>query len=102
MIIDLFKSNIYVKVYKNKFIVRNIDKNIEVVLSAIEPFTTTRLLVGEFNGAEALLKEALKKLYKDNFLSPSPIIVIQPMEMIEGGLSSVEDRILTEIGRAHV
>jgi len=97
MLRDLFKSNVYVKVYKNKFTVKNVAKNNEVVLSAVKPFTTTRLLVGEFNNAEVLLKEALKKLYTDNWLAPSPIVVIQPMDMIEGGLSPVEDRILREL-----
>ena len=97
MLSNLFKSNVYVKVYKNKFTVKNVDKNNEVVLSAANPFTTKRLLVGEFNNAEVLLKEALKKLYIDNWLAPSPIIVIQPMEMIEGGLSPVEERVLKEL-----
>ena len=97
MLRDLFKSSVYVKVYKNKFTVKNVASNNEVVLSAVYPFTTTRLLVGEFNNAEVLLKEALKKLYADNWLSPSPIVVIQPMDMIEDGLSPVEDRILREL-----
>ena len=94
---ELFISNVYVKIYKNKFTVKNVDKNIEVVISAIDPFTTTRLLVGEFNNAEKLLKETLKKLFTGQWYAASPIIVIQPMEMIEGGLSPVEERVLREL-----
>lgn len=97
MLKKLFISNVYVKIYKNNFTVKNVDKNIEVVISAIDPFTTTRLLVGEFNNAEKLLKETLKKLFKDQWYAASPIIVIQPMEMIEGGLSPVEERVLREL-----
>lgn len=97
MLRDLFKSNVYVKVYRNKLVVKSLKNNNEIVTSATEPFTTTRLLVGDFNNAEKLLKVVLKKLYKDNWLAPSPIILIQPMEMFEGGLSAVEDRVLREL-----
>lgn len=97
MLKELFISNVYVKIYKNNFTVKNVDKNIEVVISAIHPFTTTRLLVGEFNNAEKLLKETLKKMFKGQWYAASPIIVIQPMEMIEGGLSPVEERVLREL-----
>ena len=97
MLKELFISNVYVKIYKNKFTVKNVDKNIGVVINAIEPFTTTRLLVGEFNNAEKLLKETLKKLFTGQWYAASPIIVIQPMEMIEGGLSPVEERVLREL-----
>ena len=97
MLRDLLKSNVYVKIYKNKFVVKNIEKNIEVVVIAANPFTSTRLLVGDFNNAEKLLKEILKKLYAGHWLAPSPCIVMHPMEMVEGGLSSVEERVLMEL-----
>ena len=97
MLRDLFTTSIYVKVYKNKLIVKNLDENKEVALTAVNPFTTERLLIGEFANAEQLLKEALKNVTKGRLLAPSPIIIIQPMVMFEGGLAPVEERVLNEV-----
>ena len=54
-------------------------------------------MIGEFINAEGLLKEALKKTIGGKWLTPTPTIVIQPMAMFEGGLSSVEERVLKEL-----
>lgn len=97
MLRNIFKSNVYVKVYKNKFVVKDVDNNYEIVRSAFDHFTTTRLLVGHFNNAETLLKEMLKNLHKEKWFTPSPVILVQPMEMIEKGLSPVENRVLKEL-----
>ena len=94
-ILNLFSSTIYVKVYKNKISAKNIETNTEITSDAIEPFTTTRLLVGDFINAENLLRNTLQKAGKNKF--SSPVVVIQPMEMMEGGLSEVETRVLREL-----
>lgn len=97
MLTKLFFNPYYVKIYKNKFVVKNIIENNEITLTTTHPFSTARLLVGEFNEAEKLLTRALKQLSKDTWFSPSPVVVIQPMEMLEGGLSSIELRAITEL-----
>ena len=58
MLTKLFFNPYYVKIYKNKFIVKNIIENNEITLTATQPFSTARLLVGEFNEAEKLLTKA--------------------------------------------
>jgi len=55
------------------------------------------LLVGDFTTAESLLKRALKEVSTRGFLSAAPYVLIQPLEMIEGGLSEVEERVLREL-----
>ena len=91
------KSNVtYVKVKRNKFIIRNIGTDKEAELSAIPAFTTKRLLVGEFSVAEQLLKSGINKVHT-GILIASPIIVIHPLEMVEGGLSQIEDQALREL-----
>ena len=97
MLTKLFFNPYYVKIYKNKFIVKNIIENNEITLTATQPFSTARLLVGEFNEAEKLLTKGIKQLSKHTWFSPSPVIVIQPMEMAEGGLSGVESRAIREL-----
>jgi hypothetical protein len=92
----LLSGSIYARIYANRIRVRNLENGIEVDLRSEAPFTTKRLLVGEFSKAERLLKNGLRKVHKGTF-SPSPIILIQPMEMVEGGLSEVEERLFKEL-----
>jgi MreB/Mbl protein len=93
----MFDHFIYVKIYKNKMTVRHINSNKEMTESTDIPFTTQRLLVGDFTVAEQFLKQLVKKVAPTGWLAPSPKILIQPLEMIEGGLSQIEERALLEL-----
>ena len=98
MISQFFNKTVYVKVYENRFVVKLIgSEQVPVTLMSHEKFTTTRLLVGEFAIAEKLLTKGIKDLFQNSSFSPSPLIVIQPMEKTEEGLSQVEKRILKEL-----
>jgi len=97
MLSKFFTKLFYIKIYRNKFVVSDVEKNRESTFSATHPFTTSRLLVGEFTEAESLLSSALKQEYKGKWFSPSPIVIIQAMEMAEGGLSSVESSVIREL-----
>jgi actin-like ATPase involved in cell morphogenesis len=70
---------------------------VEATVVAQTPFTTTRLLVGQFVVAQNTLKEALKQVSKESLFAVSPYIVIHPLEMVEGGLSEIEERIFREV-----
>jgi hypothetical protein len=61
-------------------------------------FTSTRLLVGNFPEAESLLSRLVKEVGSSGLFSAKPILVIQPLEMTEGGLSGVEERVFLELG----
>src|SRR5688572_19290629 len=63
------------------------------------PFTTTRLLVGNFPEAETLLTRLLKEVGSNGFFQAAPRLVLQPLEMTEGGLAMVEERIFRELGQ---
>ena len=97
MAASFFENTAYVLVKRNQFRVRHIESNAEAVFEAQPPFTTPRLLIGQFLVAESLLKRALKQVTKSGFLSVSPQVVIQPLEMLDGGLSEVEERVLREV-----
>jgi rod shape-determining protein MreB len=97
MLKKLLNGTVYVKVSKNQFRVRHVADKKEVTVSAIEPFTTNRLLVGEFAVAEKYLKEGIRKIHEGRWFAASPVIVIQPLEMIEGGLSQVEEKVLRNL-----
>lgn len=96
MLRNLFSNTAYIRVKRNQFHIRHIESGIEVTVKSEAPFTTERMLIGEYLNAEKTLKAALKQVAKSWLLLP-PHVVIQPLEMIEGGLCQVEDRVLREL-----
>ncbi len=97
MIERLFANTVYVKIFSNRMELKRIESGKVVKEIPQEPYTTHRLLVGNFTSANTLLTRGVKKLHEGKWLSPSPIIVIHPMEKTEFGLSEVEDRALREL-----
>jgi hypothetical protein len=66
-------------------------------VAAPTPFTTARLLVGQFREAASLLRKAVRELAGGRLFAASPVVVIHPTEMVDGGLSEVEERVLREL-----
>lgn len=97
MLKQLLSNTVYVKVTKNQFWVRHIEHQKEAFETALESFTTNRLLIGEFTTAEKYLGRAIKKVYEGKWFSASPVVIIHPLEMIEGGLSQIEERAFMEL-----
>lgn len=65
-----------------------------------QPYVGQRILVGTMAPAEDCLKGALKELGVLGALKPKPRLTIQAVEMNEGGLSEVEQKVLMEVGYA--
>lgn len=99
MLSMLFKNTLYIRVYPNRFELRHIERGTNLSAAASTPFTTSRLLVGQFLVAEETLRAAIKRLYAGQFFAPSPAAVIHPMEKCEDGLSQIEERALQELAR---
>jgi hypothetical protein len=95
-----FSVPLYVRVERNRVHVRHAETGREVTVVASPAFTTTRLLVGEFSAAESNLCAAIQQLVRNRWWMPSPSVVIHPLEMTEGGLSKVEERIFHELAVA--
>jgi rod shape-determining protein MreB len=89
---------IYVKVYENRYVLKLLEEGeLPISIVASEPFTTTRLLVGQFMAAECALKKGFKDVLSRKWFSPSLSVVIHPLEKVEGGLSEVEERVFKEL-----
>ena len=97
MLTAFFDSAVYVRVKKNQFWVRNLKFEQEATFNADQPFSTNRQLIGQFQLAQELLKRAVKEISKGSIFTPSPKILIQPLELIVEGLSQVEERVLKEV-----
>ena len=97
MLTRLLADPLYIRVRKNRFIVRRLGSPAEAAFDAQPPFTTARLLIGQFQAAESTLKKAVKEMSKGGLFAAAPPVLIQPLELIEGGLSEIEERVLREV-----
>lgn len=97
MIGKLFANTIYVKIYRNRLDLRQIESGDDTTVTASAPFSTERLLIGQFAEAAEGLSTGIKELRDVRWYAPGPSVIMHPMEMIEGGLSQVEDRVLGEL-----
>ncbi|WP_409422744.1 hypothetical protein ABHF91_07015 [Pseudaeromonas sp. ZJS20] len=98
MIKELFTTDVYVKVRRNRFEAKNLSTGSGWESSNTqEPFTTDRLLVGQFSAAEPVLLKLTKEIQPKSLFKKRSKVVIQPMEMGDGGLSEVVERIFREL-----
>ncbi len=97
MIGALFTNTVYVKVRSNQYDLRHVERGKSASVTATSPFTTDRMLIGQFTEAEKTLKSGLNKLFEERWFTPKPNIIIHPLEKTEGGLSQVEERVLLEV-----
>jgi len=96
----LARSYIMVKVFRNRFVVTRLGSSPETLTAnSPDPFSTDRLLIGNFSVAERALSEAVRRAVplKWGWLRPPMSGLVHPLEMSEGGLSQVENRILVEV-----
>lgn len=93
----MFRLNLYIKISTDSITVRNIDEGSVVTKCTDQPFSSKRLLVGNFTNADKLLRAAVGEAQTSSFLPRSVRAVIHPLEKIEGGLSQIEDRVLREL-----
>ncbi len=68
-------------------------------IKVIKPFSHPRTLISNFVVAQKLLQYIIHSLskQKQKFLLISPLIVIHPMEKLEGGLTQIEFRAFKEL-----
>jgi rod shape-determining protein MreB len=92
----LFRADLYVRISTDKIEVRNVLTGRSSAQVADPPFTTERLLVGQFLVADALLKRVvMEAVGRSPFLSKR--FLMHQVEKAEGGLSQVEERVLLEL-----
>ena len=63
----------------------------------VNPFKYPRLLVHDFVVAEKILQHDFTELHKTRWIAPSPRVIFQPMEKLEGGVTGIEERAYREL-----
>jgi rod shape-determining protein MreB and related proteins len=89
-------ANIYAQISKNRIFFRNPETRTTFESTPSSPFTTTRLIVGEFHPFQHCMKEGIKAVVQPGLFAKRPLVILQAMELNEGGLSEIEKRILQE------
>lgn len=86
---------ITLEIFINKMVLSGESGSISVTPE--KPFSTSRLLVGDFDVAEQCLNKAADKLGIMGLFKSKPSVVVKPRELIDGGISPVEQRIFREL-----
>lgn len=63
----------------------------------VNPFLHPRVLFSNFHIGEIVLRYAIQKVLGKTLFFPAPLIVIHPMEELEGGLTMIEKRAFREL-----
>lgn len=88
---------LYIQFFENRIKITRLDTEEVVEQIAPQPFTSVRLLLGDFENGEKCLQLAIKQLNLSKWLAPQMNAVAQAMSMTEGGLSKVEIRAFKEL-----
>ena len=91
------KETIYIRVFVNKIELRHLDKDLTIVRSCVNHFSNERLLIANVSNAITFIKSILDEIYKKQLLKSTLVVLIQPVERIEGGVSEVEKMILNDL-----
>ena len=93
--LSLFKKHkYYIRLHVNKIEVLDIVEGISFTEISKHNYHNSRLLVAQFEIAEAFLRLSFSS---NNFSLKNSSAIIQQVEMSEGGLSTIEKRVLQEL-----
>lgn len=95
----MLRTEIYVQISPNAFSVRDLSSGRSARANSEAHFTTTRLLVGNFSAAQQALAKVLAEVVSSS-LFRSMHFLMHPLALVEGGLSQVEERVLSELAEA--
>lgn len=85
----------YVQVFRNRFVISLLASGVRVERAG--DFSHPRMLIGKFQEAEKLLGELLQEAYGKSVFPQRPLVVVHPKEVLEGGLTDIEERVLMEM-----
>jgi len=76
------QQTLYIRIYRNRITIQDVESQAISSADAVSPFTTDRLLAGQFSAAVETLQKAIRQIYTGwRALLIRPIILIQPLEM---------------------
>jgi rod shape-determining protein MreB len=91
----LFTPVGYVQLYRNRVVLSVPSKGI--VVEETGDFSHPRSILGQFLAGEQTLARAVTAAYPGRLLKPRPALIVHPKEVLDGGLTQIEERALTEM-----
>lgn len=88
-------DTIFVQVFARRFVVTNVDSGASTETHRDRGCASPRMVIADFTMAMHQLKQAVKSVRRG---LRAPIMLIHPMELIEGGVTQVEYRVFGELG----
>lgn len=90
---------IKVEIFSTKMVLSNDFDTITVVPE--KPYHSKRLVIAQFSAARECLSRGIKMLGGSaTFLRPAPTLIIHQRDVLEGGISEVEQHCLRELALA--
>lgn len=94
--LNIFRTiPVYIKIYPDTIEVTNLKTQQTISRASATKFSSSRLLVAEYNVAQILVREIIKELGLSGYTLK---VLIQQMKEFEGGLSETEKRALRDLG----
>ncbi len=91
--IKLFEPNpFYFRIFTNKVEVKNLKTGKIIERESPIKFSSNRLLLADFEVAEQFFRTVISEFSGSKIFTRSLKVAMQPMELIEGGLSPTEKR----------
>lgn len=97
MINPFKKETIYIRRFENKVELRHLEKDQNITRTSHDKFSSDRLLLATVSVAIKFIKEVLFEIRGEQVIKPRLVVLIQPMEKVEGGVSEVEKMILNDL-----
>lgn len=91
----LFSPVGYVQVFRNRIVLSVPSRGL--VVEEEGAFSHPRSILGQFQAGEQALRRAVAAAFAGKLLTPRPNLIVHPKEILEGGLSEIEQRALTEM-----
>ena len=87
------RTPVHVKIFRDKIEMINLKTGDSIAKSALQKFSSSRLLVADYSNAEELCRLIAKELRLPRNIK----VLIQPMEILEGGLGESEKRTMRDL-----
>jgi hypothetical protein len=85
---------VHLKIFPDRMELINLDSGEEVSATPLQPFSSERLLVADYTGAESMARQLARDL---GVQKRRLKVLVQPMRIEQGGLSTVEKRALLDL-----
>ena len=98
--LSIFKRTpVYIKVFKNRAEIINLETGETISGNATDTFSNDRFIIADFHKANALIRSIMNDLLPRKSIFPRQVkVIIQQLESVEGGLSEIEKRALRDLG----